>query len=149
MTSDDVGRKVQDVLDRWVAAWNAADTAAMSALFREDAHWINVVGMHWQGRAEIEHAHRINFDLMFKGVPQSLEAVESITPIAGGAVSVVVRWSMGAFTTPDGHRNPPSRDRMSLALAPGGDGFVIVHGANVTILEAAQRFDPALQGQRS
>lgn len=146
MTSDDVTRKVEDVLHRWMAAWNAADMDAMFALFRKDAHWVNIVGMHWQGRAEVEHAHRVYFDLMFKGVPQSLEAIESIVPIAGGAVSVVARWSVGAFKTPDGHVNPPSRDRMSLVLAPEGDGFVIAHGSNVAIVEDAQRFDPAKQG---
>lgn len=149
MASDDTIRKVQDVLDRWLVAWNASDMDAMFALFRADAHWVNIVGMHWKGRAEVEHAHQVYFDLMFKGVHQSLEAIESIVPIAGGAVSVVARWSLGAFRTPDGHLNPPSRDRMSLVLAPDADRFVIVHGANITIVEEAQRFDPALKGPKS
>ncbi len=149
MASDDTIRKVQDVLDRWLVAWNASDIVAMFTLFRADAHWVNTVGMHWKGRAGVEHAHRIYFDLMFKGVHQSLEAIESIVPIAGGAVSVVARWSLGAFRTPDGHLNPPSRDRMSLVLAPDGDRFVIVHGANITIVEEAQRFDPTLKGPKS
>jgi uncharacterized protein (TIGR02246 family) len=149
MASDDTSRKVQDLLDRWLAAWNTSDMDAMFALFREDAHWVNIVGMHWKGRAEVEHAHRVYFNLMFKGVHQSLEAIESIVPIAGGAVTVVARWSLGAFTTPDGRRNPPSGDRMSLILAPEGDRFVIVHGANITIVEEAQRFDPALKAAKS
>ncbi len=149
MASDDVTRKVEDLLDRWLAAWNASDMDAMFALFRADAHWVNIVGMHWKGRAEVEHAHHVYFELMFKGVHQSLEAIESIVPIAGGAVTVVARWSLGAFKTPDGHLNPPSRDRMSLVLAPEGDRFVIVHGANITIVEEAQRFDPTLKGVQS
>jgi uncharacterized protein (TIGR02246 family) len=149
MASDEATRKVQDLLDRWLAAWNASDMDAMFALFRADAHWVNIVGMHWKGRAEVEHAHRVYFDLMFKGVHQSLEAIESIVPVAGGAVTVVARWSLGAFKTPDGHLNPPSRDRMSLVLVPEGDRFVIVHGANIAIVEEAQRFDPALKGVRS
>jgi len=149
MVSDSTIRKVQDVLDRWLVAWNASDMDAMFTLFRADAHWVNIVGMHWKGRVEVEHAHRVYFDLMFKGVPQSLEAIESIVPIAGGAVSVVARWSLGAFKTPDGHRNPPSRDRMSLVFAPDGDRFVIVHGANIAIVEEAQRFDPALKAPKT
>lgn len=147
--SEDTAHKVQDLLDRWLAAWNASDMDAMFALFRADAHWVNIVGMHWQGRAEVEQAHRVYFDLMFKGVHQSLETIESIVPIAGGAVTVVARWSLGAFKTPDGHLNPPSRDRMSLVLAPEGDHFVIVHGANIAIVEEAQRFNPVLKGVRS
>jgi len=83
---------------------------------------------------------------MFKGVHQSLEAIESIVPIPGGAVSVVTCWSLGAF---NGHLNPPSRDRMSLVLAPDGNRFVNVHDANITIVEEVQRFDPALQGSKS
>lgn len=145
MLADDLHQHVEALLNRWADAWNAADASAIATLFREDAHWINVVGMHWIGRPAIERAHSVNFDLMFRGVEQSLEAIESIVPIAGGVVSVVARWSIGAFTAPDGHQNPPSRDRMSLVLVPTDGGLAIVHGANVAIFEPAQRFDPARQ----
>jgi hypothetical protein len=62
--------------------------------------------------------------------------------ISGGAVIAVLRWSVGAFTTPTGQQVPPSRDRMSLALVPHRDGLLIAHGASTQIDELAQKSDP-------
>lgn len=134
--------QVADVLDAWLKAWNASDMDAMFSLFTEDAHWVNIVGMHWRGKPEVEQAHRIFFDVMFKGVPQSLEEIESVVPTPGDGAIVVARWAMGAFKTPEGQVNPPSRDRMTMVLVRRGGRLMIAHGANVAIVEAAQAFDP-------
>jgi uncharacterized protein (TIGR02246 family) len=65
--NDSAGAKVKAVLDRWEAAWNAADMSAMWQLATDDIHWVNVVGMHWRGKAEVQKAHQVYFDLLFKG----------------------------------------------------------------------------------
>ena len=140
-TRDDPA-KVRRLADRYAAAWNASDMDAMSRLYAPDIHWVNIVGMHWQGKAQVDRAHRVYFDIMFKGVPLTFEAIESAVALPGGAVVAVLRWSVGAFKTPFGQQVPPSRDRMSLVLIPEGDGLVIAHGANVQIDEMAQRSDP-------
>lgn len=140
--------RVRDLVDRYAGAWNAADMDAMGTLYADDVHWVNIVGMHWQGKAQVDRAHRVYFDVMFKGVPLLLEEIESVQPIAGGGFVVVVRWSVGAFRTPAGERRPPSRDRMSLVLVPYGSGLRIAHGANIQIDELAQRFDPVEMPKR-
>lgn len=139
----DLAQRVGRLVDDYAAAWNASDMDAMAALYADDVHWVNIVGMHWQGRAQVDHAHRAYFETMFKGVPMTLEEIESITPLAGGGAIVVVRWAVGAFRTPAGHANPPSRNRMSLVLVERDDRLLIAHGANIAIVEDAQRFDPA------
>jgi len=138
----DPDEKVRRLTGRYAAAWNASDMDAMAKLYATDVHWVNIVGMHWQGKAQVDHAHRVYFDIMFKGVPLSLEAIESIVVLPGGAVVAVIRWAVGAFKTPFGQEVPPSRDRMSLVLIPKGDDLVIAHGSNVQIDEKAQRSDP-------
>lgn len=35
-------------------SWNNHDAATYASQFAEDADFVNVVGMHWRGRAEIE-----------------------------------------------------------------------------------------------
>lgn len=134
--------EVESVFTRLGAAWNADDLDAMFALFTPDAHWINIVGMHWQGRDAVDHAHRVYFDLMFRGVDQKLEEIESIVPLPGGGAVAVARIWMDAFRQPDGVVKPPSRDRMTLVLVPGENGLLIAHGANIAIVEEAQRFNP-------
>jgi uncharacterized protein (TIGR02246 family) len=134
--------KVERLATRYAVAWNASDMDAMSALYAKDVHWVNIVGMHWRGKPQVDRAHRAFFDIMFRGVPLSLEEVESIKLLPGGCVVVVIRWSVGAFKTPSGGQIPPSRDRMSLVLVPDGTDLLIAHGANIQIDEMAQRSNP-------
>lgn len=140
--ASDLAAKVKVLADRYAASWNSADMDAMGALYTDDVHWVNIVGMHWQGKRDVDHAHRVYFDIMFKGVPLTLQAIESVVALPGGGAVAVIRWAVGAFTTPVGQLVPPSRDRMSLVLMPDGDRLRIAHGANVQVDEMAQQSDP-------
>src|SRR6266853_5721382 len=80
------GVRVKAVLDRWEAAWNASDMTAMWQLAMDDVHWVNVVGMHWRGKAEVQKAHQVYFDLLFKDRSCKLDEIESIEALPGGAV---------------------------------------------------------------
>ena len=139
---DSVRAKVKAVLGQWEAAWNASDMNAMWQLATDDVHWVNVVGMLWRGKTEVQKAHQAYFDLLFKDRSCKLEAIESIEPLPGGAFVAVVRWSMGGFRRPTGQMRPPGKDRMSLVLVPRGEGLAIAHGANVPIDEEAEAHNP-------
>lgn len=140
--NDEIRAKVEAVVSGWEAAWTAADMNAMWQLATDDVHWVNVVGMHWRGKAEVQKAHQAYFDLMFKDRTAKLDQIESIEALPGGAVVAVVRWSFGGFRQPDGVIRPPGKDRMSLVMTPHGDGLAIAHGANVHIDEVAEKYDP-------
>jgi uncharacterized protein (TIGR02246 family) len=137
-----VRANVRAVLEAWEAAWNAADMNAMWALATDDIHWVNVVGMHWRGRQDVQKAHQTYFDLMFKDRSCRLDEIESIEPLPGGAFIAVVRWSMGGYLRLTGAMRPPGKDRMSLVLVPRGEGLAIAHGANVPIDEEAEAHNP-------
>jgi hypothetical protein len=98
--------------------------------------------MHWRGLAEVDRAHRVYFDLMFRGVHNDLETIESITPVVPGVAIAVVVWRFGAFTTPDGQKLPPGRTRMSIVYVATPGGWKIAHGHNEDIDEHAAQFDP-------
>lgn len=123
-------------------SWNASDLDAMGRLYTPDVHWVNVRGMHWRGFEEVDRAHRIYFDIMFKGVPQELLDIEAITPVTRDVMVAVVLWRMGAFTTPDGHKLPPHPTRMTMVYVRTGAGWKIAHGHNEEVAEDAQQFDP-------
>ena len=137
--------KVEEVVTALIAAWNSDNIDAMFRLFARDAHWVNIVGMHWRGREAVEHAHRVYFDLMFKGVDQRLEEIESVIALPGGVAVAVVRIHMESFRQPDGVVRPAGRDRLTLVLVPDGQSLLIAHGSNVGIVEEAQQFDPTLR----
>jgi uncharacterized protein (TIGR02246 family) len=124
----------------------------MGRLYAPNVHWVNVKAMPWQGFEEVDRAHRVYFDLMFKGVQQKLIAVESLTQIALTVVVAVVHWHMDAFKTPSGEIAPPHVSRMTLVYLKLADGWKIAHGANIDIDAQAARFDPirgaAMQGAK-
>lgn len=133
---------IRELVTAYETAWNTSDLDAMGALYADNVHWVNVKGMHWQGFGEVDKAHRIYFDIMFRGTRQDLEEIESITEIAPGVVVAVVRWLHGAFKTPSGDQVPPQDTRMTLVLKQGADGWKIAHGANIEVDPQAAQFDP-------
>ena len=139
---DSAGAKVKAVLEAWEAAWNASDMTAMWQLATDDVHWVNVVGMHWRGKADVQKAHQAYFDLLFKDRSCKLDEIESIESLPGGVFVAVVRWSMGGFRRTTGVMRPPGKDRMSLVLVPRGEGLAIAHGANVPIDDEAEAHNP-------
>lgn len=132
--------------------WNISDLDAMGRLYAPNVHWVNVKAMHWQGFEEVDRAHRVYFDLMFKGVQQKLLAVESLTQIAPSVAVAVVHWHMDAFKTPSGEIAPPHESRMTLVYVKLAEGWKIAHGANIDVDAQAARFDPirgaAMQGAK-
>jgi uncharacterized protein (TIGR02246 family) len=145
MATEALASKAEKTLNDWVDAWNREDLDAMFALFTPDAHWVNIVGMHWQGRDAVEKAHRAYFEIMFRGVKQRLLATESLTPLPGGGAVVVARLAVDAFRQPNGVLKPPSEDRLTLVMVPRGEELAIVHGANVAVVAEAQQHDPVLK----
>lgn len=132
-----------------VDAWNREDLDAMFAAFTADAHWVNIVGMHWRGRDEVEAAHLAFFEIMFRGVRQRLVEIESVIPLPGGGAVAVARLAVDAFRQPNGVVKPASEDRLTLVLVPRGSGLAIKHGANVAIVAEAQQHDPATRTRRA
>lgn len=48
---------IKDVLHRYGDAWNRHDMKALAELFTDEAHWVNIVGMHWPGKAAVVRGH--------------------------------------------------------------------------------------------
>jgi uncharacterized protein (TIGR02246 family) len=133
---------IRGVIDAYQRTWNTSDLDGMGRLYSPDVHWVNVKGMHWRGFQEVDRAHRVFFDIMFRGVSNTLEGIDSITPIAPSVAVAVVVWQMGAYRTPDGYAAPAGRNRMTLVLTRRSDGWKIAHGHNIAIDEQAQPNDP-------
>jgi uncharacterized protein (TIGR02246 family) len=133
---------IRDEVKKMEQVWNASDLDAMGRLYAPNVHWVNVKGMHWRGFEEVDRAHRVYFDIMFKGVQQKLLAVESITPIAPNVAIAVVHWAMDAFKTPSGEIAPPHESRMTIVYVKLANGWKIAHGANIDVDEQAAQFDP-------
>jgi hypothetical protein len=66
---------IHAILDRQTDAWNRHDMGAFVADATPDVDWINVVGMHWQGRETVMKAHALLHKGMFaKGICRHLKS---------------------------------------------------------------------------
>jgi uncharacterized protein (TIGR02246 family) len=91
----------EDVAAAFADAWNRHDMDDFAALFSEDANFVNVVGMWWKDRAEIEAAHRATHKTMFRD--SRLEGVAaSVVELSPGLASVHYRWTLTGASAPDG-----------------------------------------------
>ena len=120
---------------------------ALAGLFREDAEWVNKVGMHWRGRHEIMLAHTVFHETIFKNHSYRTDAVETRSIAPGVAVAVVTETFDG-FMAPDGRAWPRARNRLTYVLLRGTDGWKIAHGQNAEIDELAAKHDPVQNSQK-
>jgi uncharacterized protein (TIGR02246 family) len=128
------------------AAWNANDVPAMFARSSADLHWINVVGMHWQGREATIKAHQIFFNIMFNDVPMAYLGLDSIVPLGDDTRIAVARWRLGDYTTPEGHRIANETNRMTLVFTGSDESLQLRHVANLRIDANAAPHDPMRSG---
>jgi uncharacterized protein (TIGR02246 family) len=85
---------------KFADAWNTHDMSAFAELFDEDARFVNVVGMFWTSRAEIEAAHRATHETIFRNSHLEIGSSEA-HPLADGCVALHARWRLSGLKTPD------------------------------------------------
>jgi uncharacterized protein (TIGR02246 family) len=64
MTEAPINRP-EDVVVRFVDAWNHRDPDALAALFDDDAEFVNVTGLWWPTRDQIRSAHAYGLTRIF------------------------------------------------------------------------------------
>jgi uncharacterized protein (TIGR02246 family) len=136
---------IRSVVLEYGASWNRHDMAALAELFTDDAHWINIVGMHWPGKSAVVTGHEAFHRTFFRATDIELADVE-IRPIAGDVAAAVVLLKVDPFTPPDGVHRPNSENRLSMILTKRDGRWWIAHGHNTVIDPAAQPFDPIKGG---
>jgi uncharacterized protein (TIGR02246 family) len=128
MNDADAGR----IVDELVAAWNGHDMSRFAACFAEDADFVNVAGMWWRGRSEIEHAHAAAHAAQFKHsvLTAELAAFKQIAPDVGVAH---VTWELS------GHG--PSGPQRTRAVRKGIWSFTLCDRAGGTEIVSAHNTD--------
>jgi uncharacterized protein (TIGR02246 family) len=125
-----------DVLHRLDDAWNAADAARFAAEFADDADLVNIFGVHFSGRAEIERRIRTIFDTIYKGSThrsRTLELARYLSP------DTVLALSSNEIAVPDGPLAPVSRNRQTFVLTRSGDAWRIRHWHNTAIRDGESK----------
>lgn len=77
----------ESVAHAFADAWNAGDARAIAALFEPDAEFVNVVGLWWHSRDDIERAHAYGLARLFPG--STLRVTATRTRMLAEGVAVV------------------------------------------------------------
>ena len=89
----DAKAKIANIVAAFTDSWNRHDMRALAALFAEDADFVNVIGMHWRGRVEIEARHVDVHRTIFRN--STLRTLDySLRLLSPGVVLAHIRWEM-------------------------------------------------------
>ena len=132
-----IGQLVDSVLE----SWNHHRMADHNAAFTADANFINVVGMHWRGRAAIVKAHDVFHRTIFQKMEIGVTDI-GIRPITSDVAATVIALKAGEYTTPNGKQQNATLDRLSLILVNQDGKWKIAHGQNTVVDPNAAPFDP-------
>lgn len=122
-------------------SWNTHDMDLYAKLLTDDCQWVNVVGMHWNGKASVVKAHVAFHKTMFKDVEYTTETV-CIRELAPKLAIAVLTVRMQEYKTPDGHKVPEGQTRLTITLRESKGAWLIAQAQNTPIDKIAAQFDP-------
>ena len=124
-------------LHRFIAAWNDRDATALAALFDDDADFVNVVGIWWRRRRDIEKAHDYALKRFFRDSRITIENA-SVKRLGANAATVHGLWRMEGQRAPDDTVLGPRRGVILLVLNRADDGWSIAAAQNTDIVPGAE-----------
>jgi uncharacterized protein (TIGR02246 family) len=114
-------------------AWNRHDMDEFASLFATDANFVNVVGIWWKNRSEIEGAHRATHETIFRD--SRLEGdVSSVAQLAPGLAAVHYTWALTGAHAPDGSSAGVRKGILLLIVQQGPSGWLIKVAQNTDIV---------------
>lgn len=126
-------RAAERIPQGFAEAWNRHDMDALAALFGERADFVNVIGLHWRGRAEIRRAHA---ELHATRMKDSRLAIlsSSVRLLRPEVALVHATWELAGDTGIEGKPEPPRRGVLSFVAAREAGGWVVEAAQNTDLL---------------
>ncbi len=115
-------------------SWNSHDMAQFARLFAHDADFVNVVGMWWKNREEIEKAHAYSHSTFFKNSRLSGQ-IAGLKFLRPDLATVHIPWELVGQIEPDGSVGQP-RKGVLLLVCGKQDGAWHIHTAQNTDIVA-------------
>jgi uncharacterized protein (TIGR02246 family) len=133
---------VRAALDGIQAAWNRHDMSAFVSYMTDDVDWVNVVGMHWHGKAQVFLAHDRMHRTTFKSRQWHDADMTELRQVSPGVIIATQSFPMDGFPAPDGSSTPPNRNMMTLVFVHRNGRWLIAQGHNTAIDPQAAAHDP-------
>jgi uncharacterized protein (TIGR02246 family) len=129
----DEAAAVKEVGAAFVNDWNRHDIKSLGSLFADDAQFVNVIGLWWHSRAEIEKEHEALHATRMR--TSHLVASETRVHLLGpDAAVLLMRWQLTGDTGIDGVTQPMRQGVMSLVTVRAGNDWRIASAQNTDII---------------
>jgi uncharacterized protein (TIGR02246 family) len=137
-TSPPAEPAIRKALEQQAQAWNQHDAKAWSASFAEDADFVNILGMLFQGRQEIERRHADLFGSIFAR-SQVVVTTRKVRPVGKTGAVAETDYELRNYdrlppgirpTDPDG----TLRTRLKYVWELEPEGWRIVSAQNTAVL---------------
>ena len=136
--SEDERLAPEQIRDAFVEAWNRHDIAKLAALFADDAQFVNVLGMWWKGRDEIQRRLRANHETIFKH-SQLSPGGQDVFYLREDVAIVHSTWTLTGQVDRDGEAVPDREGIITLVVARAGECWQINAFQNTDILPGVRR----------
>lgn len=135
----------EDIAAAFVEAWMARDAQELASHFTEDADFVNVVGIWWENRADIERAHHYGLTTFFS--ESKLTAGRVKTRHLGKDVALVhARMILTGQLGKDGDAAGRRTTILSFVMQRLEDGWMCVSAHNTDIVPGAETFEAGGNG---
>jgi len=134
---------IEKQVDAMVDSWNKHDYSDMKTYATEDCSWVNIVGMVWKNRKEVEYTHQFYHNNMFKHTTMRKKGV-TVRLLNPSTALVHFTSFVSEFTTPSGQKMPGSDNIALLVFVKQKGKWLLTAGENVVIDPNAQKHDPVL-----
>jgi uncharacterized protein (TIGR02246 family) len=113
--------------------WNRHDMKSFGSLFADDAQFVNVIGLWWHSRAEIQKEHEALHATRMR--MSHLVATETLVHLlCPDAAVLLMRWQLTGDTGIDGVTQPMRQGVMSVVTVRAGDDWRIASAQNTDII---------------
>ncbi|WP_171181285.1 SgcJ/EcaC family oxidoreductase [Ruegeria sp. HKCCD8929] len=123
----------EDIARLFAEAWNARDARALASLFAEDADFVNVVGLWWHNRDDIERAHAYGLSTFFRASMISARRVK-VRWIGGDAAIVHTRWKLTGQIGKDGEMLDDRIAIMVFVAKLSDEGWTVLAAHNTDVV---------------
>jgi len=134
-------KAIEAQIEAFLTSWNKHDFSDMKNYIAEDCDFVNIVGMHWKGRENIQYAHQTFHDQAFKETPMEKRAV-TIRFIKPDVAIAHLLWHIGVYNPPDGSKRGDNDDLATIVFSKRNGKWMIMAMENVEVSAQAQPFDP-------
>lgn len=122
----------------FVETWMKRDAAMLASLFTDDAEFVNVVGLWWHNREDIEKAHAYGFENIFGDSDLKLRKTK-VKFLSDDIAVIHARMRLKNQSPADKESTPSLRQNIfSFVVQKEGEHWLCVSAHNTDIVRGAE-----------